>query len=136
MNKSSDSLFNYREAFIALGTSNFDRSVQFYRQLLQQEPSPYIPAVYAEFRLINLKLGLFCPKKSQGDEFSDSRGSGMSICLEVESLENAIEHLLKIGYPPSQEIVTASHGSEIYIYDPDSNRLILHQSTAKTNPLR
>jgi catechol 2,3-dioxygenase-like lactoylglutathione lyase family enzyme len=136
MNNPPDSLFHYREAFIALGTSNFDRSVQFYRQLLSQEPSPYLTDVYGEFRLINLKLGVFCPKESHSGEFGDSRGSGMSICLEVESLEQAIEHLSKIGYPPGGEISHASHGREIYIYDPDGNRLILHQSTAKTNPFK
>jgi predicted enzyme related to lactoylglutathione lyase len=128
--------FNYTEALITLGTNNFDRLVQFYRQLWQQEPQPYLPAVYAQFSLVNLKLGVFCPKESHRAEFSDSRGSGMSICLEVESLETALAHLIQIGYPPSQEISVASHGREIYIYDPDGNRLILHQSTAKTNPFK
>ncbi len=136
MNNPPDSPFNYTEAFIALGTSNFDCSVQFYRQLLQQEPNPYFVAVYAEFRLINLKLGLFCPKESHRDEFSDSRGSGMSICFEVESLEKALEHWSEIGYGARGEISQTSHGPEIYIYDPDGNRLIFHQSTAKTNPFR
>jgi predicted enzyme related to lactoylglutathione lyase len=135
-NNSQKSLFNCQEAFIVLGTGNFDRLVQFYRQLLQQEPQPYLNAVYAEFRLVNLKLGIFCPKESHKPEFSDSRGSGMSICLEVENLEMAIEHLSQIGYPPSQEITIATHGREIYVYDPDGNRLILHQSTAKINPFR
>jgi hypothetical protein len=32
-----------------------------------------------------------------------------------------------LGYPPPGEIITASHGREIYTYDPAGNRLILHQ---------
>jgi hypothetical protein len=54
----------------------------------------------------------------------------------VESLEKALDHLSEIGYGARGEISQASHGPEIYIYDPDGNRLIFHQSTAKTNPFR
>ncbi|MGL4621884.1 MAG: VOC family protein, partial [Chroococcidiopsis sp.] len=34
----------------------------------------------------------------------------------------------EIGCPPLGQIVTASHGREIYAYDPDGNRIILHQA--------
>jgi len=54
--------------------------------------------------------------------------SGMSLCLEVENLETAIAHLTQLGSPPAEPIITASHGREIYAYDPDGNWLILHQS--------
>ena len=46
----------------------------------------------------------------------------------MNNLETAISHLTSLGYPPPGEISTASHGQEIYAYDPDGNRLILHQS--------
>jgi hypothetical protein len=52
----------------------------------------------------------------------------MSLCLEVASLEDSIDKLTQLGYPPLAQITTASHGREIYAYDPDGNRLILHQS--------
>ena len=52
----------------------------------------------------------------------------MSLCLEVEQLETAIEHLRCLGFPPLGEIVVASHGREIYAYDPAGNRLILHEA--------
>jgi hypothetical protein len=52
----------------------------------------------------------------------------MSLCLEVTDLENAIAHVTALGYPPPGEIITGSHGREIYAYDPDRNRLIIHQS--------
>jgi len=43
-------------------------------------------------------------------------------------LKEAIAYLTSLGYPPPGEITTASHGREIYAYDPMNNRLILHQS--------
>lgn len=120
--------FNYRKAFVTLAASDFEPSVQFYQQLFGQEPFPYFPPIYAEFQLKGLTLGIFCPKVSHHSEFGDSVGSGMSLCLEVENLEDAIAFLGEIGYPPTGEITTASHGREIYVYDPAQNRLILHQS--------
>lgn len=122
--------FAYRSAFLTIATIDLDRSVRFYRDLLQREPDFYKPLVYAEFRLIELKLGIFCPKESNRSEFGDSRGSGMSICWEVEDLDGAIAHLVAIGRASATEISHASHGREIYVYDPDGNRLILHQSIA------
>ncbi len=54
----------------------------------------------------------------------------MSLCLEVSNLEDAIAHLKTLGYPPPGNISIASHGREIYAYDPDGNRLILHQNNS------
>jgi hypothetical protein len=75
-----------------------------------------------------LRLGIFKPKDIHQPQFEDSAGSGMSLCLEVDDLEEAIAYLKTLGYPPPGEIITASHGREIYAYDPAKNRLILHQS--------
>lgn len=117
----------YTDAFLTIATSDLDKAIAFYSQLLNQQPQPYIPNVYAEFTLRSLRLAIFKPKKDHEFEFSDSRYSGMSICLEVVDLEATIEHLTDMGYPPSGEIKKASHGREIYAYDPMNNRLILHQ---------
>ncbi len=57
----------------------------------------------------------------------------MSLCLDVENLEVAIAHLTQLGYPPSGDIITASHGREMYAYDPDGNWLILHQDSITYN---
>jgi predicted enzyme related to lactoylglutathione lyase len=121
--------FHYSAAFLTLASADIDTLVRFYTQLLNQEPKPYIPNVYAEFQLSGLRLGIFKPKESQANEFSNSAQSGISLCLEVGDLEEAIAYLTSLGYPPSGEITTASHGREIYAYDPDGNRLILHQSS-------
>lgn len=120
--------FQYTAAFATLAATDIDTLVRFYAQLLAQEPKLYIPDVYAEFQLSGLRLGIFKPKENHRVEFENSAQSGMSLCLEVDDLEKAIAHLTSVGYPPPGEITTASHGREIYAYDPANNRLILHQS--------
>ncbi|ACK72787.1 glyoxalase/bleomycin resistance protein/dioxygenase [Gloeothece citriformis PCC 7424] len=119
---------NYHDVFVTLGAIEFDRLVEFYSTLFAQNPEPFIPNVYAEFKLSGLRLGIFSPKKSHQLEFSDSAKSGMSLCFEVENLDVAIALLKDLGYPPPGDITIASHGREIYAYDPAGNRLILHQS--------
>jgi predicted enzyme related to lactoylglutathione lyase len=118
----------YTDAFITIATPDLEKAIAFYSQLLTQQPQPYIPNVYAEFSLTSWRLAIFKPKKDNEVEFSNSRYSGLSICLEVTDLSAAIKHLTEMGYPPPGEIKFASHGQEIYAYDPMNNRLILHQS--------
>jgi hypothetical protein len=105
-------------ALVTLAAIELENSVFFYSQLLGQEPKPYIPNVYAEFQLPGLRLGIFKPKQTNQSEFENPSKSGMSLCLEVNDLEGAIAHLNALGYPPLGEILTASHGREIYAYDP------------------
>lgn len=120
--------FNYTAAFVTLATSDLEKLVLFYTKLSQQKPQIYRQNVYAEFQISGLRLGIFQPNTSNSAEFDNKCNSSMSLCLEVENLERAIAHLTTIGYPPPGAFVTASHGKEIYAYDPDGNRLILHQS--------
>jgi hypothetical protein len=115
-------------AFVTIASINFDLVVEFYTQFLGTTPKPHLPDVYAEFSVAGLKLAIFCPKPSNYDEFRQPSQSGMSLCLEVVSLEDSIDQLAQLGYAPPGQITTASHGREIYAYDPDGNRLILHQS--------
>ena len=120
--------FPCTDAFVALAAVDFEQLVNFYQQLLNQTPQPYLPDVYAEFHLPNLRLGIFRPQEKHQSEFQDSVKSGISLCLEVSDLEQAIAHFTALGYPPPGQILTASHGQEIYAYDPAGNRLILHQA--------
>jgi len=116
-------------AFLTLGTPNFVGLVAFYQQLLGQEPTQLRPQIYAEFQLPGLRLGIFRPKDALAivPVVLDESPARMSLCLEVEDLDQAIAHLSAIGYPPPGTIITASHGCEIYAYDPDGNQLILHE---------
>ncbi|MBD1834148.1 hypothetical protein H6F61_15970 [Cyanobacteria bacterium FACHB-472] len=120
-------VFPCTAAFVTVATVNLEKLVSFYTNVLDQQPHPYIPNVYAEFQFPGLRLGIFKPKLTHSEEFVSLK-SGMSLCLEVTDLESAITHLTALGFPPPGDILTASHGREIYAYDPDGNRLILHQS--------
>lgn len=113
-------------ALLTLASENFEPLVQFYRQLLNQAPAPYRSKVYAEFHLPGLRLGIFRPQIPPSP--APASLPQMSLCLEVENLEAAIAHLTALGCPPPGEILTASHGREIYAFDPDGNCLILHQA--------
>lgn len=118
------------EGFVALATQRLAAAVAFYSALLGGAPKTYIQEVYAEFRLPGLKLGIFQPKQDNQPEFAGTSSGAMSLCLEVQNLEAAVAHLTAAGYPPPGPVRMASHGREIYAYDPDGNRLILHQGAA------
>ncbi|MGB3636649.1 MAG: VOC family protein [Rivularia sp. (in: cyanobacteria)] len=120
--------FQYTEAFVTIATANFVELVDFYIQFLNQNPNNHIPNVYAEFQLSGLKLAIFKPKETHVSEFNDSFRSSVSLCLEVKNLESVMYHLETLGHPPFGEITRASHGREVYAYDIDGNRIILHQS--------
>lgn len=124
-------VFQCQGALLTLAEVNSQSLVEFYRQLLNLDPDPHIPNVYSEFQLPGLRLGIFKPKKSNEQEFNNQAKTGLSLCLQVEDLEAAIKHLDKLGYPPAGDILTASHGQEIYAYDPAGNRLIIYQPFSK-----
>ena len=118
---------NFSDVFVTIATDDIQILVDFYSQLWQKPPDIYSPGIYAEFKLNKLRIGIFQPKPERQPEFNNL-GSSVSLCIEVENLFQAIARLTDLGYPPSGEIIEASHGREIYAYDPANNRLILHQS--------
>ncbi|MCU0525856.1 MAG: glyoxalase [Elainella sp. Prado103] len=112
--------------FVALADP-IENLAEFYQVFFALEPAVQVPQVYTEFELPGLRLGIFKPKPDHHPEFMGQAGS-MSLCIEVECLEAAIERLRQIGYTTPLDIMTASHGRETYAYDPAGNRLILHES--------
>ena len=121
---------NYSDIFVTIATVKVEPTVNFYSQLFARQPTVYRSEVYAEFQLEQLRLAIFKPKSEHQAEFANY-GSAMSFCIEVEDLERAIACMSDLGCPPEGEIITASHGREIYGCDPAGNRLILHQSPPK-----
>ena len=111
---------------MTIATPDWERLVTFYQHLLGQAPVQQIPGVYAEFQLTGLRLGIFRPKGDISPGEPRSPTTGMALCLEVTNLETAIAQISALGYPPTSEIFTASHGREVYATDPDGNPLILH----------
>ncbi len=125
---------NFSEIFVAIAADPWQEEVDFYRGLLDDEPSSYSRDRYAEFRIKGLKLGIFKPSPQHQAEFARNAGA-LSFCLEVADLEQAIATVRALGGMINGEISTASHGRECYAYDPAKNRLILHQSNnTKHNP--
>jgi predicted enzyme related to lactoylglutathione lyase len=125
---------NYQRAWITIAPQNFTKSCDFYQQLLGKAPDrtmtkPGNPDrfIYAEFQLAGLTLGLYEPKNPQ-----TGCSSSLSLCFQVDNLENAIALVTSLGYPPPGEIMTPSHGREVYAFDPDDNRLILYQANSNT----
>jgi predicted enzyme related to lactoylglutathione lyase len=115
---------NYAGGLVTIAATDFDQVWKFYAQLLGQEPQPFTANVYAEFNLPGICLGIFRPKA--GHPFISGRGA-LSLCLEVDDLEQAIAHAQAGYYASAATIVTASHGREADVYDPEGNRIILHQ---------
>ena len=116
-----------KSIFLALSSLKLDPQVSFYSAFLQIAPSVKTDS-YAEFVLPGMRIAIFVPKADSAYEFAAKSSGPMSLCLEVEDLERAIAHLKSIGHAPPGNIMHTSHGQEIYAYDPDGNRLILHQS--------
>ncbi|AVH64887.1 glyoxalase [Nostoc sp. 'Peltigera membranacea cyanobiont' 213] len=126
-------VFQYTNAFVTIASVNCENLVNFYTKFLEQKPVILIPNVYTEFNLLSMRLGIFKPKNTNESEFEAVTKSKISLCLEVSNLEDAIAHLTALGYPPPGDISIASHGREIYAYDPDGNRIILHQAPVNDN---
>ena len=117
------------EIFVTLASSQTALLTDFYKLLTDTEPT-VSSSRYAEFQLHRLRLAIFTPKGDNAAEFAAPNSGAMSLCLEVDDLDAAIARLTHLGYPPSGDIMHAAHGKEIYAYDPDGNRLILHQAAA------
>jgi len=116
------------EMFVTIASENLDALLVFYAQLLGITPTVHHSDRYGEFCLPGFKLVFFTPQESQRSEFLPVDKSAFSLCLEVGDLDAAIAQLTAIGYPPSGEILLTSHGREIYAYDPEGNRLIVHEA--------
>ena len=120
----------HSQIFVTLSSLQLAPLVSFYSALLATSPTLHT-ATYAEFQLSGLRLAIFTPKADHVAEFAAATSGAMSLGLEVGDLVGAIARLKNIGYPPSGQVMTTSHGQEIYAYDPDGNRLIVHQSASE-----
>jgi hypothetical protein len=120
------------EIFAAIGTEQFDAVVAFYTALFGRAPDERIRDVYVAFRLPGLHLGIFRPREATAADFRNrpDRCGGLSLVLQVPRLEPAMAELTRLGSPPAGPVVTASHGREVYVHDPDGNRLILVERTS------
>ncbi|MEB3149432.1 MAG: VOC family protein [Sphaerospermopsis sp.] len=123
-------VLKHTDIFVTIATTDVEKILDYYTQLLGLQPIVHMPSLYAELQLQGLRLAIFKSKTAHESEFANSDGSKMSLCFQVTNLENAIAQLTTLGYPPPGEIINDYHGREIYAYDPDGNRIILHESKA------
>lgn len=126
------SSLHYQRAWITLAPKNFSTACEFYSQLFGKPPDKTLirsdQLIYAEFHLTGFNLGIYAPKSPP----EASGHSPLSMCFQVDDLESSIAHITRLGYPPPGEIVIASHGREVYAFDPDGNRLILYQAKVRS----
>lgn len=125
---------DYSVAWVTIAAQDFERSQDFYGQLLGKAPDrtlgPVDRPIYAEFQLKGLRFGIYRPQSGHSapiSSLSSQRSNPMSICFQVKDLEQSIAHLASIGFPVAGAILTPRHGREVYATDPDGNRLILYQ---------
>jgi predicted enzyme related to lactoylglutathione lyase len=120
-----------QKAWVTIAAVQFDRSVEFYRQLFQQAPQIFTPGKYAEFEAFGIRLGIYRPTIEESPEHSPiTLFPAVSLCMQIEKLEDAIALLEQIDIFVG-EIRTVSHGREAYAYDPDGNRIILYEPNLK-----
>jgi hypothetical protein len=123
----------FNTVFVALADLDGHTLADFYGKLFAQNPTVAISNVYTEFEVPGLRIGLFRPEAIAQVEFIQPSSGSVSLCIEIESLEEAIAHLGTLGYPPPGQIRHTGHGREIYAYDPQGNRLILHEGLTQPN---
>jgi predicted enzyme related to lactoylglutathione lyase len=114
----------YTKAFVSLAATQWERSIAFYSRLLNQAPEALQTDRYGAFDLGGWKLAIYCPKSEEIG--TDSTYPALSLCFQVPDLDETLAYLANLNLDPGP-IQTASHGREVYLYDPDGNRIILYE---------
>ena len=120
--------FHPQALLLTIATQQLSVLMGFYQNLLQRAPTLHQPGIYGEFALDGVRLGIFQTQPEHWAEFDGPTSGALSLCVAVDDLDGAISHLHQLGYRPPGSIRLASHGREIYGYDPDGNRIILYEA--------
>jgi catechol 2,3-dioxygenase-like lactoylglutathione lyase family enzyme len=112
---------------LTIATIDWPASLQFYQDLLQMPPQVLQPDRYAEFVLPGCTIALYAPRAAEIPQPRSDPHPSFSLCLDVTSLANAIARLTALKYPIPHGIQPSRHGQEIYLYDPNGNRIILYE---------
>lgn len=119
---------NYQKGLIALGAARFEEVVAFYEKLFGTKPIDAIGQSYVEFDIAGLRIGIFKPRETNLEKFEnkDRDGHGLSICFQLQHLDDLIAECRAKGFDIGDPITTR-HGREAFLYDPQHNRLIFSQ---------
>jgi catechol 2,3-dioxygenase-like lactoylglutathione lyase family enzyme len=112
---------------ITIATIDWSASLKFYQDLLQRPPAVLQPDRYAEFGLPDWTIALYAPRLAEIPQPHSDPHPSLSLCLDVKPLASAIARLTALNYPIAHGIQRSSHGQEIYLYDPNGNRIILYE---------
>ncbi len=124
MNENTDVTFkNNSRIHFGIGATDLDKSISFYKELFQAEPSK-IKEDYAKFELddpsINLAIGL---KKGSSEPVSNVSHFGIQV-KSSEVVNAARERFEKLGMPvkvEEQRICCYAVQDKIWVNDPDGN---------------
>ncbi|NJM46152.1 MAG: VOC family protein [Alkalinema sp. RU_4_3] len=115
----------YTQAFVTLAAPQWDRSIAFYSQLLAQEPEGLQTDRYGAFDLGGWKLAIYRPKLEEQEP--PAAYPTLSLCFQVPNLDETLVYLATLNMEDPGPIQQVSHGREVYLYDPDGNRIILYE---------
>jgi catechol 2,3-dioxygenase-like lactoylglutathione lyase family enzyme len=117
--------FVITRSLITIATIDWAATLTFYQDLLQRPPQVLQSDRYAEFRLPDCTIALYSPRATESPV--PQPDPSLSLCLHVQSLTGAIAHLVALNHTIPDGIQRSSHGQEIYLYDPNGNRIILYE---------
>jgi predicted enzyme related to lactoylglutathione lyase len=117
--------FVITRSLITIASIDWATTLTFYQDLLQQSPQFVQPDRYAEFRLPDCTIALYAPRAAETP--TPQPYPSLSLCLHVNSLASAIAQLESRNIAIPSGIQHSGHGQEIYITDPNGNRIILYE---------
>jgi catechol-2,3-dioxygenase len=120
--------FVITRSLVTIATIDWSVSLTFYQNLLQRSPQVLQPDRYAEFWLTDgLVIALYAPRPAESPSSQGDPYPSLSLCLHVRSLAGTIDHLQAMDIAMPSGIQHSNHGQEIYIADPNGNRIILYE---------
>jgi predicted enzyme related to lactoylglutathione lyase len=117
--------FVITRSLVTIAAIDWAATLSFYQDLLQQAPQALQPDRYAEFRLADCTIALYAPRTTEPP--IPQPYPSLSLCLHVKDLTRAIAHLQAMHIAIPSGIQHSGHGREIYIADPNGNRIILYE---------
>ena len=117
--------FVITRSLVTIATIDWAASLKFYQDLLQCPPQVLQPDHYAEFQRPDCRIALYAPRPTETP--IPQPYPSLSLCFHVKPLTGAIARLTALNYAIPEGIQHSGHGQEIYIYDPNGNRIILYE---------
>lgn len=111
---------------ITLAVQNLAIMQTFYGAVLGVAPSTVLGDRYVGFAVNGQRLGLFRPREVEREDWRSPSGA-WSLCLYVPDLVQACRTVIAAGGAIASEAIAEDYGHEVYVQDPEGNRLILCQ---------